>query len=295
MSSKASQILDGKVVAKKILDSLESRIQEFQRIWDRSPKLAVILANNTPASAIYVNKKVQACKKLDLYCHVFHSDKRRAGWTSSEFVSEKLYSLQEHERDKEAFWDGIIVQLPIEECPDPRPFYDAIDPLKDVDCFHPVNVGLLSQGRPRFLPCTPAGIIEILNHYEIPIKSQQITIINNSDIVGKPLAMMLTMEGATVSVCHRDSQPQDIKDLCQKSDIVVVGVGKAGFLTKEYVNEYTVVIDVGISRVNDKVVGDAHPEIFDVVKAYTKTPGGTGLTTVACLMRNVVTAAELQM
>jgi methylenetetrahydrofolate dehydrogenase (NADP+)/methenyltetrahydrofolate cyclohydrolase len=163
-----------------------------------------------------------------------------------------------------------------------------------VDCFHPENVGLVSQGRPRFLPCTPAGIIELLKQSNVPLVARKVAVVNNSDIVGKPLALLLSMEGATVSICHHRSNSTDVKSICRDADIVVVAVGKAHFLDRNYVRAGQTVIDVGVSKVDGKIVGDVHPEVRETVAAVTPCTGGVGPMTVSMLMSNVAEAAYLQ-
>jgi methylenetetrahydrofolate dehydrogenase (NADP+)/methenyltetrahydrofolate cyclohydrolase len=291
-----TRIIDGKVVAESIYKSVKTRLWEYYKRTNRKPTLAVILANTNPASATYISKKIKACEEVEMWCQVHDWTKRDKFSTATpeEYARFLLGHLQQRQANGYNFFDGLIVQLPVEDCADPRPLYRLVDPLKDVDCFHPENVGLVLQGSPRFLPCTPAGIIELLKHSSIDLAGKRVAVINNSDIVGKPLAMLLTQEHATVTVCHKYSDPEHVKEICKTSDVVVVAVGKPHFLTKEYVHSKSVVIDVGISRVDGKIVGDVHPEVYRIVQAYSPVPGGIGVMTVAMLVQNVMTAAELQ-
>jgi methylenetetrahydrofolate dehydrogenase (NADP+)/methenyltetrahydrofolate cyclohydrolase len=167
-------------------------------------------------------------------------------------------------------------------------------PTKDVDCFHPENVGLVCQNKPRFVPCTPAGIIELLKRSSITVTGRQVTIINNSDIVGKPLAMMLTNMGATVGLCHHQSELDDIQRLCHASHIIIVAVGKPGFFTAEHMGRHgCTIIDVGISRISNKIVGDVDPNVYKIRPdaQYTPVPGGIGPMTVSMLLKNTIKAA----
>jgi methylenetetrahydrofolate dehydrogenase (NADP+)/methenyltetrahydrofolate cyclohydrolase len=295
----AAKILDGKAAAKAITQEVAVGVADLKEKWDIIPRLGVILATDNPASRVYVNHKKKACESVGMECHIFD-------WTDSSWRSKghdaytyawntlgQLHSSAEvvlAPNDRRNF-DACLLQLPIEDCGDPSPLFSHIDPRMDVDCFHPENVGLLVQGRPRFRSCTPQGIMELLRRNRIPIDGNRVTIINASDVVGKPLAAMMIQEGATVTVCHRRSVSDDIRTLCRMSDIVVVAVGIPGFLDPSYVCPGSVVVDVGISRVAGKIVGDVHPSVRDVARYVTPVPGGVGPLTIACLLRNVLIAS----
>lgn len=278
--------IDGRALAKAILGEVRRDLAGLR--LRRPPTLGVVLANDNPASLAFVARKEAACREVGFVCHVFHQS-RSGGMVAGAFVAHCLERMSGPE------YDGVIVQLPVDGCRDPAVLFDLVPPHKDVDCFHPLNVGLLSQGRTKFLPCTPAGIIELLTRSGVEIEGKYFTIVNNSNIVGKPLAMMLTNLGATVVLCHRLSDSLHVQELCIQSDVVVVGVGTPGFLTPRYLGVGQVVVDVGITRVGDKVVGDVDPSCYDKCDSYTPVPGGVGPLTCAVLMRNVLTAARMRL
>lgn len=284
--------IDCAAIAADIQAELARRVSAMHR----QPRLGVVLANHSPASLSYILRKVRACLQIGIECRlwdqynlsgesVFESPKL----SPTDYVKYSMESILGHD----THYDGVIIQLPVEDAAN-SDFYDMVPPEKDVDCFHPHNVGLLSQGRPTFLPCTPAGVVEILDRTGVPIAGNRVLIINNSDIVGKPLEMMLSQAGASVTVCHSKSQRDHVKEFSREADIVVVAVGRPGFLTPDYLSAGAnqVVVDVGINRVDGKVVGDMHEDSKRVVLAYTPVPGGCGPCTVASLMKNVVEAAS---
>lgn len=279
----AARILDGKAIAAQIESEIRSELEELKTKHGITPGLAVILVGENPASEVYVRNKGKKCNDLGI-----HSIVRRLPESASE--SEVINAVRELNED--ASVHGIIVQLPLPKHIDPEVVISHIDPNKDVDGFHPVNVGWMFIGRNRFVPCTPAGIIEILDRSGIEIEGKRAVVIGRSNIVGKPLSILLLQRNATVTVCH--SRTIDLHSITRQADILVAAVGKARFVTADMVKEGAVVIDVGINRVDDKIVGDVD---FDAVKevasAITPVPGGVGPLTVIMLMHNTVHAAKL--
>jgi methylenetetrahydrofolate dehydrogenase (NADP+)/methenyltetrahydrofolate cyclohydrolase len=290
-----ARVLDGKWVRDEILKQCKPRVDALVSAG-RRPGLAVVLVGNDPGSEIYVRNKVKACEELGIY-----SEKHTPPAT---IATAELCALVEELNGRNEI-DGILVQMPLPRHVDSRRILLAIRPDKDVDGFHPMNVGNLVANRPGPRSCTPAGIIELLKRYQIPISGKRAVIVGRSDIVGKPMALMLMHENATVTVCH--SKTPDLPGECRRADILVVAMGKPAFVTANFIQPGAIVIDVGINRVNDPalqkaifgdqpsrtVIGDVHPiEVAQVAGAYTPVPGGVGLLTVAMLMANTVEAAE---
>lgn len=278
-------ILDGKATAATIRAEIKNEISEFFKRYRVSPGLAVVLVGEDPASAVYVRNKHRACTEVGMYSevHVLPAD------TSEE----KLLSLIEQlNQDKRIH--GILVQLPLPKHISEKRVLHAIVPTKDVDAFHPWNVGQLFLGEPTFLPCTPAGIMTLLHRYGISPEGKRCVVVGRSNIVGKPMAMLLLAENGTVSICH--SHTQNLAAYTRDADILVVAVGKPLFMTGEMIKKGAVVIDVGIHRDSDgKLCGDVD---FSSVKphagAITPVPGGVGPMTIAMLLRNTLRAAILQ-
>src|SRR5512142_2386791 len=301
----AATILDGNKIAAEIKAEVAQQVRELTAAGLR-PGLAVILAGNNPASEIYVRGKVKSCEELGIY-----SEKHAP--PQSVTTAELLHLVRAlNQRDE---IDGILVQLPLPPQVDSKRVLMAVDPRKDVDGFHPVNVGLLSTQRPGLVPCTPAGIIEILQRSQIPIAGQEAVVVGRSDIVGKPAAMLLIDANATVTVCH--SKTHDLPAVCRRADILVAAIGRAGMITRDFVKPGATVIDVGMNSVTDPaefqrffagnakreesfrkrgstLIGDVHPEVADVAGALTPVPGGVGPLTVAMLLKNTVMAAQLR-
>jgi len=289
-------ILEGAVVRDQILESLKPRIAALRR----KPGLAVVLIGNDPASEIYVRNKIKTSAELGV-----HSEKL----TPPESIStqELLVLVQDLNHRPEI--DGILVQTPLPRHIDTRRIMEEISPNKDADGFHPLNVGHLVANRPAPRACTPAGIIQLLKHYHVPIAGSRAVVVGRSDIVGKPLAMMLLHESATVTVCH--SRTVNLMEECRRADLLIAALGKPAFLTIDYIAPGATVIDVGISRVTDALeaarlgkaaefdrkgfvlVGDVHPiDVTHHAGAYTPVPGGVGPLTIAMLMANTVELAE---
>jgi len=300
-----AQRLDGTAVRDAILASLKPRIERLGSEF-RVPGLAVVLVGSNPASEIYVRSKVKACEELGML-----SDKHMP--TMDVTTEDMLHLVQSLNQRPDV--DGILVQLPLPEQVDTRAVLMAIDPSKDVDGFHPVSAGHLMAGRPWFRPCTPAGVMKMLEHYQIPVAGKHAVIIGRSDIVGKPMAMLLLHANATVTICH--SKTAGLAQLCRTADIVVAAIGRPAFVTPDFVAPHAVVIDVGINRLRDRhvvesvfegaedrlrsfdkngsvIVGDVHPAVFRNCAAYTPVPGGVGPLTIAMLMSNTVQSAEMR-
>jgi len=298
-------ILDGTRIAQEIRAEVSAEAQALSAAGVR-PGLAVVLVGHNPASEIYVRGKVKACEEVGVY-----SEKLTP--PESITTAELLNVIEDLNRRDEI--DGILVQLPLPAQVDSKKVLLAVDPAKDVDGFHPMNVGLLSTQRPGLVPCTPAGVIEILKRSNVPIAGHDAVVVGRSDIVGKPAAMLLTNANATVTICH--SKTHDLPGVCRRADIVVAAIGRAGMITKDFVKPGATVIDVGMNTVTDPadfqrffagnskreesfrkkgstLIGDVHPEVADVAGALTPVPGGVGPLTIAMLMFNTVKAAKMR-
>jgi methylenetetrahydrofolate dehydrogenase (NADP+)/methenyltetrahydrofolate cyclohydrolase len=298
-------ILDGNKIAAAIRAEAADAVKNMSATGLR-PGLSVVLVGNNPASEIYVRGKVKSCEEVGIY-----SEKH----TPSENVTtdELLALVADLNRRNEV--DGILVQLPLPPQVDSKKVLLAVDPAKDVDGFHPTNVGFLSTQRPGLVPCTPAGIMEMLQRSGIKIAGSEAAVIGRSDIVGKPMAMLLLNSNATVTVCH--SKTRDLAEVCRRADILVAAIGRAGMVTRDFVKPGATVIDVGMNRVTDAaefarlfagnakreetfkskgsvLVGDVHPEVAEIAGAITPVPGGVGPLTIAMLMSNTVKAAKMR-
>ncbi len=301
----AAIILDGNQIASEIRREVAAEVKTMTAAGMR-PGLAVVLVGHNPASEIYVRGKVKSSEEVGIY-----SEKH----TPPEAISTgKLLELIT-DLDRRDEIDGILVQLPLPPQVDAKKILLAVDPAKDVDGFHPMNVGFLSTQRPGLVPCTPAGILEILKRSNILIAGQEAVVVGRSDIVGKPTAMLLINANATVTVCH--SKTRDLPGVCRRADILVAAIGRAGMITRDFVRPGATVIDVGMNTVTDRaefdrlfagnakreetfrskgstLVGDVHPEVAQVAGAMTPVPGGVGPLTIAMLMANTVRAAKLR-
>jgi len=298
-------ILDGTKIAAEIRAEVAAEVKAMAAAGHR-PGLAVVLVGHNPASEIYVRGKVKSSEEVGLY-----SEKH----TPPENIStaQLLELIADLNRRDEI--DGILVQLPLPSQVDSKKVLLAVDPAKDVDGFHPMNVGYLSTQRPGLVPCTPAGIMEILSRSHISVTGQEAVVVGRSDIVGKPIAMLLTNANATVTICH--SRTRDLPGVCRRADILVAAIGRAGMITRDFVKPGITVIDVGMNKVTDQaefnrlfagnkkreevfrtkgatLIGDVHPEVAEVAGAITPVPGGVGPLTIAMLMSNTVRAAKLK-
>jgi methylenetetrahydrofolate dehydrogenase (NADP+)/methenyltetrahydrofolate cyclohydrolase len=296
-------VLDGKLVRDTILASLKPRVDHL--IAERRPPgLAVVLVGSNPASEIYVRSKVKACAELGIA-----SEKHMPLDTVP--TEDLLFLVESLNRRPDI--DGILIQLPLPEQVDEQHVLLSIDPSKDVDGFHPRSVGDLVANRPGFRACTPAGVMRMLAHYEIPVAGKHAVVIGRSDIVGKPMALMLLHANATVTICH--SKTSNLAGECRRADILVAAMGRAAFVTPDFVKPGAVVVDVGINRLRNReqvmrvfdqdpqrleefdqkgsvIVGDVHPTAFAQTSYYTPVPGGVGPLTIAMLMSNTVDSAE---
>lgn len=298
-------ILDGNKIAGEIRAEATAEVKAMSAAGMR-PGLAVVLVGNDPASEIYVRGKVKSSEEVGIYSEK-HTPSEKIG------TQEMLELIGDLNRRDEI--DGILVQLPLPRQVDSKKVLLAVDPAKDVDGFHPMNVGFLSTQRPGLVPCTPAGIMEMLERSGIRIAGQDAVVIGRSDIVGKPMAMLLLNANATVTVCH--SKTRDLPAVCRRADILVAAIGRAGMVTRDFVKPGATVIDVGMNRVTEAaefqrlfagnakreetfrskgsvLVGDVHPEVAEVAGAITPVPGGVGPLTIAMLMSNTVKAAKMR-
>jgi methylenetetrahydrofolate dehydrogenase (NADP+)/methenyltetrahydrofolate cyclohydrolase len=298
-------ILDGNKIASEIRAEVAAEAKVLAEAGMR-PGLAVVLVGHNPASEIYVRGKVKSSEEVGLY-----SEKHTPPETAT---TDELLALVEDLNRRDEI-DGILVQLPLPPQVDAKKVLMAVDPAKDVDGFHPMNVGFLSTQRPGLVPCTPGGIMEMLRRRKIPIAGQEAVVVGRSDIVGKPMAMLLINANATVTVCH--SKTRDLPGVCRRADVLVAAIGRAGMVTRDFVRSGATVIDVGMNKITDRaefdrffkgnekreqafakngstLVGDVHPEVAELAGAITPVPGGVGPLTIAMLMSNTVRAAKLR-
>lgn len=283
-----ARLLEGKVFAAKLKEEAGKKAQELKAKYGTTPGLAVIIVGENPASQVYVRNKHKACTELG-----FYSEGVELPATTTR--EELLVEIQRLNNDEKIH--GILVQLPLpkELQPYESEVLEAINPLKDVDGFHPVNVGRLVTGQKALVPCTPHGCLRMLELAEIPVEGANAVIIGRSNIVGKPMLHLLLGKNATVTICH--SRTKNLAEITRQADILVAAVGKAGFVTADMVKPGAAVIDVGINRIAPKkLVGDVDFEaVKEVAGAITPVPGGVGLLTIAMLMQNTVEAARLQL
>jgi methylenetetrahydrofolate dehydrogenase (NADP+)/methenyltetrahydrofolate cyclohydrolase len=299
------RILDGVAIAAAIKQEVAEQVKVLAAKGVR-PGLAAVLVGNVAASQIYVRSKVQTCEELGIFSEMITPPE--------DITTEAMLDLINALNDRDDI-DGILIQLPLPKQVDTKALLDAVSPVKDVDGFHPVNAGRLQAGRPALAPCTPAGIIEILKRSEIPIAGQHAVVVGRSDLVGKPAAMLLLHQNATVTICH--SKTRDLGAITRQADILVAAIGRPGFIGPEMVKPGATIIDVGINRITSReefdrffagnakreaafakrgstIVGDVHPMAYELAGAYTPVPGGVGLLTVAMLMANTVRAAKMR-
>ena len=281
-----ARILDGKALSKEIRAEIAEQTGAFTKETGVVPCLAAVLVGEDPASEVYVRNKRKACEKAGIESRLHRLPK-----TTTQ--AELLELIDQLNADDSV--SGILVQLPLPKGLDEADVLDAIDPMKDVDAFHPANVGLMVQNRPRFLPCTPHGIQQMLMRCGVETEGAHVVIVGRSDIVGKPMSIMMMQknEGAnsTVTVCH--SRTKDLPEVCRLGDILIVAIGKANFLTADMVKPGATVIDVGINRTDDGLVGDVDFEaVKEVAGAITPVPGGVGPLTVTMLLYNTLAAAK---
>jgi methylenetetrahydrofolate dehydrogenase (NADP+) / methenyltetrahydrofolate cyclohydrolase len=313
MSSEAAsrnkaELLDGARIAADIKREVAVEVERLRREYAVTPCLAAVLVGDDPASAVYVRNKIRACEEVGIRSEHYALS---ATTTSSELL-DLVASL--NSRDEV---DGILVQLPLPEQIEEASIIEAVDPTKDVDGFHPLNVGKLAMGQQTLVPCTPAGIIEMLDRYSIPIRGANACVVGRSHIVGRPVAELLLQRDATVTICH--SRTRDLPSITRQADILIVAIGRAAFIGRDHVKPGATVIDVGMNKIDDEatasalfgaeaekrietiarrgytLVGDVHPvQADEVAGRRTPVPGGVGLLTVALLMHNTVKAAKLR-
>jgi methylenetetrahydrofolate dehydrogenase (NADP+)/methenyltetrahydrofolate cyclohydrolase len=300
-----ARVLDGVAIAAEIKAEVAAEVKLLAGRGIR-PGLAAVLVGHVPASEIYVRSKVKTCGELGLYSELIDPP--------DTVTTEEMLALVAELNARDDI-DGILIQLPLPPQVDAKLLLDSVMPEKDVDGFHPVNAGRLLAGRPALAPCTPAGVIQILKRSGIAISGKHAVVVGRSDIVGKPAAMLLLHENATVTICH--SKTPDLGAITRQADILVAAIGRAGLISPEMVKPGATVIDVGMNRVTDlaeferlfagdgrraeifskrgsTLVGDVHPKAFEVAGAYTPVPGGVGPLTIAMLMANTVRAARLR-
>ena len=298
--------LDGRAVAEQIKREVAEEVRRLFEQHGFQPRLVAVLVGDNDASAVYVRNKVRACADVGI-------ESEHIALPASTTTSDLLGVVRKLNQDKNV--DGILVQLPLPKQIDEASIIEAVDPSKDVDGFHPTNVGLLAMGRPRFVPCTPAGIIELLDRNQIEIAGASACVVGRSQIVGRPVANLLLQKHATVTICH--SRTRDLPAVTRQADILVAAIGRPAFIRGDYIKPGAVVIDVGVNKVTDKdearalfgdetdkrieaiekrgytLVGDVHPREADQVAGRrTPVPGGVGPLTVAMLMRNTLQAAK---
>ena len=299
-------VLDGAAIAEQIKQEVRRDVERFVSEHDVKPCLAALLVGDDAASAVYVRNKIRACEEVGI-----RSEHHALPATTSAIeLLDLIRSLNEREDV-----DGILVQLPLPAEIEESAIIEAIDPEKDVDGFHPINIGRLSMGRPTFAPCTPAGIVELLVRSNIPIAGSNACVVGRSQIVGRPMAQLLLQRNATVTICH--SRTRDLAAVTRQADLLVVAIGRPGFIGREHIKPGATVVDVGMNKITDTetvrqmfgeqaqqrldvvskrgytLVGDVNPiEADEVAGRQTPVPGGVGLLTVAMLMRNTVNAAR---
>ncbi len=274
-------IIDGKKISQEIKDELKEQVEALKKDG-KEIALAVIQVGTDPASSVYVGNKKKACAYIGIRSESYELPET--------VVQEELIALIERLNQDDKI-NGILVQLPLPEHIDEDAIIKAISPAKDVDGFHPESVGALMIGQPGFLPCTPAGIIQLLKRSNIEIAGKECVVIGRSNIVGKPMAVLLLRENGTVTITH--SKTKDLKEVCKRADILVAAVGKPRMITREYVKEGAAVVDVGIHRnAENKLCGDVdYEDVFPIAGAITPVPGGVGPMTIAMLMNNCVSGA----
>jgi methylenetetrahydrofolate dehydrogenase (NADP+) / methenyltetrahydrofolate cyclohydrolase len=272
-------LMDGKALSERVRADVAREVAEL----DRSVGLATVLVGDNPASAVYVRRKREACAEAGI--ESFHHE------LPQETSEEELLSLVA-DLNGDSRVTGILVQLPLPDQIDADRVIQALEPIKDVDGFHPVNAGFLLQGNPTLLPATPAGIMELLAEYDVPLQGARAVVVGRSNIVGKPVSLLLLQQHATVTICH--SRTRDLGAVTREADVLVAALGRARALTADMVKPGATVIDVGINRIDGRLVGDVAEDVAEVAGLLTPVPGGVGPMTIAALLRNTVKAARYQ-
>ncbi len=279
-----AEIISGKVVSKEVKEKVAKECEELKK-QGVTPGLAVIIVGDDSASQVYVKNKEKACEEVGFYSEKYA--------LPAETTQDELNALVKKLNEKKEI-NGILCQLPLPSHLDDKEVINLIDPIKDVDAFHPVNVGAIMIGDYNFLPCTPAGVMELIHSTGVDVAGKKAVVIGRSNIVGKPMAMLLLHENATVEITH--SKTKDLKEVTKTADILVAAIGKAKFVTADMVKKGAVVIDVGMDRdENGKLCGDVDfDSVKDVASYITPVPGGVGPMTISMLMKNTLTAAKIQ-
>lgn len=276
--------IDGKAIAAAVRAEVRAEAEELTKLGT-TPGLAVILVGDDPASRVYVNNKKKACAEAGIRSEEFT--------LPAETTQEELLALVQELNNREDI-HGILCQLPLPKHLDDKAVIAAISPDKDVDAFHAANVGQIMIGDYLFLPCTPAGVMELLHRSDISVEGKHCVVIGRSNIVGKPMAMLLLHENATVTICH--SRTQNLAEICRGADVLVAAVGRAGFVTLDMVKPGAVVVDVGINRnAEGKLCGDVDPSVEEIAGYFTPVPGGVGPMTIAMLLKNTISATRAMM
>ena len=279
----SDKIIDGKLVSEKIRNVIKEKAQRIQKEFSRVPGLAAVLVGEDPASQIYVRNKRRSCEDVGIY-----SEEHKL----SEFTTQdELLSLIDKLNNDNKI-NGILVQLPLPSHINESLVLNSVSPEKDVDGFHPINAGYLFEGQPKFIPCTPHGIIKMLEFYNVEIEGKNAVVLGRSNIVGKPAAILLLQKNATVTICH--SRTRNLNEVLKNADIIVAAIGKAHFIKKEMVKEGAVIIDVGINRLeNGKLAGDVDFDgVREVCSLITPVPGGVGPMTITMLLWNTLKSLE---
>lgn len=307
-STTQAQLLEGAAVAAKIKQQVQTEIESLKAAHKPVPCLAAVQVGNDPASTVYVRNKILACAEVGIRSE-HHA-------LPESTTTEELLALVRSLNTRDDV-DGILTQLPLPKGIDETVVIEEIDPRKDVDGFHPINVGRLALGRPQLTPCTPAGIIELLDYYQVDIRGANACVVGRSQIVGRPVAQLLLQRDATVTICH--SRTRDLAAVTSAADLLIVAIGRAGMITREYIKPGATVVDVGMNRLTDPdevcemfgraadkrlavlakrgatLVGDVKPaDAMEIAGKFTPVPGGVGLLTVAMLMKNTLKAATLR-
>ena len=282
--TKMAQIIDGKVISKLVREEIAAEVVEFKKKYDSAPGLAVIIVGNDPASQVYVRNKKRGCEEVGFYSESYELPEST--------TQEELIALVEKLNNDDKI-HGILVQLPLPKHLNETEVLLKIKPEKDVDAFHPYNVGKIMIGNHDLLPCTPAGVMVLLEKSGIDVCGKKCVVIGRSNIVGKPMAMLLLHANGTVTICH--SRTQNLKEICREADILVASIGKPEFVKGDMVKEGAVVVDVGINRLESgKLVGDVcFAEVEPKASYITPVPGGVGPMTITMLLKNTLTAAKL--
>ena len=280
-----AKIINGKEVALKVREEIKDEVNKLFEKTGKRPGLAVIIVGEDPASQVYVRNKAKGCEEVGFYSEVYRLDENTQ-------MEELLALIDKLNKDDKI--NGILCQLPLPKHLDETAVILAIDPDKDVDAFHPVNTGKIMIGNYSFLPCTPAGVMELIASTGVDISGKECVVVGRSNIVGKPQAMLLLQQNGTVTICH--SRTKDLAQTTKRADILVVAVGRANFITGDMIKEGAIVIDVGINRNEDgKLVGDVHFESCEKLASYiTPVPGGVGPMTITMLLKNTLTAFKQQ-